>query len=119
MKQLTCITCPTGCRITIDSANGDFIFTGNKCPKGAVFAKAEMTFPVRSLTTTVRTIFPDMPVIPVRTKGEVPKEKIPAIMRELSRITIGKRVGIGETVAVNILETGCDIIATRNMEGNI
>jgi CxxC motif-containing protein len=56
-----------------------------------------------------------MPVLPVRTNGEVPKEKIKEIIRELSKIVITEKIGIGETVAANILGTGCDIIATSNM----
>ena len=112
MKQITCITCPQGCRITADTVNGEFVFTGNKCPKGADFAKTELTAPMRSLTTTVRTVFPEMPVLPVRTNGEVPKGKITEIMKELAKITITEKINIGEIVISNILGTGCDIIAT-------
>jgi len=115
MKQITCITCPIGCRITIDFTNGEYVFSGNKCARGMEFAKNEMTSPTRSLTTTVRTSFPQMPVLPVRTNGEVPKEKIKEIIRELSMVVITEKIGIGDTVAANILGTGCDIIATSNM----
>ena len=111
-KAITCITCPIGCRISIGYVNGEYVFSGNKCVRGEEFASAELETPVRSLTTTVKTAFPDMPVLPVRTKGEVPKEKINEIMRELSCIIVRERIGIGETVAANVLETGCDIIAT-------
>ena len=115
MKQITCITCPIGCRVTIDTVDGGYVFSGNRCLRGKKFAETEMTAPVRSLTTTVRTVFPQMPVLPVRTRGEVPKEKIPEIIRELLKITITEKTGIGETVAANILGTGCDIIATSDM----
>ena len=115
MKQITCITCPIGCRITIDTVNGEYSFSGNKCARGMEFAKNEMTSPVRSLTTTVRTSSPQMPVLPVRTNGEVPKEKIKDIIHELSKVVITEKIGIGETVAVNILGTNCDIIATSDM----
>jgi CxxC motif-containing protein len=115
MKQITCITCPIGCRVSIDIQDDKFIVSGNKCKKGEEFARTELTSPVRSLTTTVRTAFPEMPVLPVRTRGEVPKEKIKNIMGELSGIMITEKIGIGETVAANISGTGCDIIATSNM----
>ena len=112
---ITCITCPVGCRVTARKTDGEFVFTGNKCPRGASFAQAELTFPVRSLTTTVRTVFPDMPVLPVRTSGEVPKEKITEIMRELAQVVITERMSIGDTVAADIAGTGCDIIAANDM----
>jgi len=115
MKQITCITCPIGCRITIDVVNDEYVFSGNRCARGADFAKTEMTSPTRSLTTTVRTAFLQMPVLAVRTNGEVPKEKLNEIIRELSKIVVTEKIGIGGTVAANILGTGCDIIATSDM----
>jgi len=118
MKQITCITCPIGCRITVEYQfninQKDLHITGNKCLKGIDFARAEIISPVRSLTTTVRTTFPEVPVLSVKTKGEVPKEKINVIIRELSDIMISEKIGIGETVVSNIAGTGCDIIATSN-----
>ena len=115
MKQITCITCPIGCRIIANVVDGEYVFLGNKCPKGIHFAKTELTSPVRSLTTTVRTSFPEMPVLPVRTSREVPKEKIPEIIRTLAKVTVTKRIGIGETVVANISGTGCGVIATGNI----
>ena len=115
MKQITCITCPIGCRITINVVNEVYSFSGNKCARGLRFAKNEMISPVRSLTTTVRTSFPHIPVLPVRTNGEVPKEKIKEIIHELSKVVITEKIGIGEIVTANILGTGCDVIATSDM----
>jgi CxxC motif-containing protein len=115
MKQITCIICPIGCRVTIDVVNGEYSFFGNKCARGLEFVKNEMISPVRSLTTTVRTSFPQMPVLPVRTNGEVPKEKIKEIIRELSKVVITEKISIGEIVAANILGTGCDIIAASDI----
>lgn len=119
MKQITCISCPIGCRVTAGVENGGYVFSGNQCARGKEFALAELTSPVRTLTTTVRTVFPEMPVLPVRTRGEIPKAKITEIMRALSYITIAERIGIGETVAADISGTGCDIIATGDLKQEI
>ncbi len=115
MKQLTCIVCPIGCRITVESRNGEYVFSGNRCGRGAEFAKAELTEPKRSLTTTVRTALRGMPVIPVRTNGDIPKEMIPSVMLTLRDVLISERIGIGEIVVKDILGSGCDIIATSDM----
>ena len=119
MKQITCIICPIGCRITvdtsIDTSNSEYVFSGNQCKRGIEFSKAEITSPVRTLTTTVRTAFPQTPVVPIRTSGEVPKEKIPEIMKVLSKIEISEKTGIGEKLITNILDTKCDIIITSDM----
>jgi CxxC motif-containing protein len=115
VKTLTCIVCPTGCRITAEMRDGKYVFSGNRCAKGLDFAKAELTAPMRSLSTTVRTTFHEAPVLPVKTKGEVPKEMIPGIIRILARLSVSEKIGIGETVAANILGSGCDVIATSNL----
>ena len=115
MKQITCISCPIGCRITASLVNGEFTCTGNNCKRGEEFARAELVSPVRSFATTVRTIFPGIPVLPVRTKVEVPKETIKEIMRSLKAITITERIGIGDSIITAVAETECDIIATSNI----
>jgi len=115
MKQITCITCPIGCRITVEVTDGEYRFSGNQCRRGAEFAETELVSPKRSFSTTVRTVFPGAPVLPVRTNGEVPKGVIADIIRELSGIVVKEKIGIGEIVVADILGTGCDIIATSNM----
>jgi len=104
-----------GCRITVDYENGEYKFSGNKCDKGSKFAQAELTAPVRSLTTMVKTTFPDMPVLTVRTTKAVPKDKIPKIIRELSKVVVTERKSIGDIIVNNISKTGCDVIATSDM----
>jgi len=116
-KQITCINCPLGCRIKIDSLNNELNISGNKCQKGFDFAKAEMTFPVRSLTTTVKTVFENIPVLPVKTSGEVPKEKIPDIMQILSEVIIDNEINIGDVIINNIFGTGCNIVASGEITG--
>lgn len=115
MKEITCIVCPNGCRIHAEMQSGQYVFTGQRCARGQEFARTELTAPMRSITTTVRTVFRELPVLPVRTNGEVPKEMIPAIIRELAKVLISDRIGIGETVAADILNSGVDIIATSNL----
>ena len=113
--KITCIICPSGCRIAVNHIENELIISGNKCIKGYDFVKAEIEAPVRSLSTTIRTVFSEYPVLPVKTNKDVPKEKIIDIIRELSGIIITDRIGIGEIVAANIAGTGCDIIASSNI----
>jgi len=115
LKEITCIVCPNGCRIHAGLQDGQYVFTGNRCARGLEFARTELTAPMRSLTTTVRTVFRELPVLPVRTQGEIPKEMIPAVMRELAKVLISERIGIGDTVAADILRSGVDIIATSDL----
>ena len=115
-KELICITCPNGCRLTAEKLDdGSVTVTGNLCPKGEEFARAELTAPMRSLTTTVRTVFSEMPFLPVRTAGVIPKESIMTVMNVLSGFVLDKKVRCGDVIITDISGTGCDIIATLDI----
>ena len=114
MKQLYCITCPNGCKLSVTDQSSVFSVEGNGCDRGAEFAYSEMTNPVRTLTTTVCTTFPSVPVLPVRTDGEIPKNKIVDVMRALSKVMISRELDCGDTVIENIAGTGVRVIATSD-----
>jgi CxxC motif-containing protein len=112
--ELLCITCPNGCRLTVAGTAENFTVSGNQCKRGVDFARAEITHPMRTLTSTVRTSIPGVPVLPVRTSGEIPKGKIQDIMKLINTVTVNQPLGIGDTVIENPLELGINIIATSN-----
>lgn len=115
MKEMTCITCPNGCALQVDDTKGKIQVSGNKCRKGEEFAIAELTHPMRTICSTVRTIYPETPVVPVRVSGEIPKEKIFDVMKELNKVRVDRRVGRGEVLIPNVLGMGVDIIVTSNI----
>jgi len=112
MKKLYCITCPSGCQLTVSGSGADTVVEGNKCRRGIDFAIAETSNPTRTLTTTVRTKFPGVPVISVRTDGEIPKDKIMDAMHELSEVVVSTELGCGDTVLGNVADTGVRVIVT-------
>ena len=113
-KSFTCITCPNGCKLLV-RINDDVIdVKGNKCKKGIEFAENEIFNPTRTLTTTVKTMFSNMPYMPVRTDGEIPKEMVIKAMDILRKIVIDKELKVGDIVLENILNTKVNVIATVN-----
>ena len=112
MKELYCITCPTGCLLKVGGDEGQITVEGSGCNRGVDFAIMEMTNPTRSLTTTVRTTFPGLPVLPVRTDGEIPKGKIMEAMSILRGVVVSSVIDCGDTVIENLLGTGVRVIAT-------
>ncbi len=112
MKEFVCIVCPNSCKLTIDD-NGNV--SGNKCKRGEKFARDEMTCPMRSVCTTVATVFEDVPVVSVRTNGEIPKEKMFDLMELLNKVVVKERLTRGSVVVQNVLDTGVDIITTSDM----
>ena len=112
MKELTCIICPNGCRLIVDD---DLNISGNLCNRGEQFAKQELTNPQRSITSTCKTKFINVPVVPVKTDGTIAKDLIKEIVKEINKVTIIERLGIGEIVIENVLNTGVNIIMCTNI----
>jgi CxxC motif-containing protein len=115
VKKLICILCPNGCRLYVEDKIEGLAVTGNLCKRGLDFAEAEITNPGRTVTTTVRTIFPDTPVLPVRTDREIPKGKIRYFMEIINSITVTGSPGIGEIVLKDAPDLGINVIATSNL----
>ena len=115
-QMITCINCPVGCRMTVSlSASGECIsVTGNACPRGASYARQECTLPLRTITAVIPVCGSDIP-LSVKTSRPVPKGMIRKIMKELSLLEISTPVVIGQVVLPDVLQTGSDIVATRNL----
>ena len=113
-REIVCIVCPNGCRIRCETVDGELTCTGQKCKRGVAYVQAELTRPMRSLTTSVRTIFADSPVVSVRTSGEIEKAKIREVIDSLAGVTVRQRVKIGDVVVPNVCGTGVNIICTSN-----
>ena len=74
-RELICIGCPMGCRLAAEIEDGVVTHvTGNTCRRGEEYAKKECVAPMRTVTGTVALRGGRLPVLPVRTNGEVPKE---------------------------------------------
>ena len=114
VKEIVCIVCPNGCRIRCEQAAGRLTCTGQKCKRGEAYAAAELTHPMRSLTTSVKTVFPDAPVVSVRTDGEIEKNKLFDVTKALGGVVVDQRVKIGDIIAANICNTGVNVICTSD-----
>ena len=112
MKELICITCPRGCHLKVDD---NMNVTGNFCPRGAKYAISELTHPVRTLTSTVKTTSDESPRCPVKSKEPLPKEVIFKAMVEINKVTLTLPIKISDVVIKNVCDTGVDIVATKNI----
>ena len=115
MKNLVCIVCPRGCTLTVEEKDGGFTVTGNSCRRGYDFAQTEMTCPMRTVCSTVATVFPEFPAVPVRVNKEIPKDRIFDVMREINSFVADRKLKSGETVIQNVLGLGADVICTSDM----
>lgn len=116
-SQLICIGCPVGCLITVSGhPDGTLDITGNTCKKGEEYARNERTAPKRTVTSFVRVAGEKKGVVSVKTKEEIPKEKIAACMEEIRAAVIKAPIRVGDIVIENVAGTGVSIVATANRE---
>lgn len=113
MKEMTCIICPRGCRLTVSDNNE---VTGNSCPRGAKYAIEELTHPMRTLTSSIRVMNKDDLLVSVKTNKPIPKEKMFDLMEFINTLGVNAPCHIGEVVVHNPLGLDCDILITKNIE---
>ena len=112
-KDLTCIVCPRGCRLHIDD---ELNVTGNFCPRGAEYAKNELTNPKRMITSIVRVKNRENTMVSVKTSTSIPKGKIFEILKEIEKVSVDAPIHIGDVVIKDVLGTGSDIVATKEIK---
>lgn len=113
-KDLTCISCPIGCSMTVEiQPDGSISVSGNQCARGAQYARDELVDPRRVVTATCRTTSPTHPRLPVRSREPCPREMIPSILEAIYQMSVSVPVRQGE-----VLETvrGVQIVATRSID---
>lgn len=111
-KTLTCIECPIGCEITVTLENGKVTsLTGNSCPRGKLYAEAEVVCPKRVVTSTVRAENGEM--IPVKTDKPIRKDAIFEVMKKINQTTCKMPVKLGDVLVENICDDA-NLIVTGN-----
>lgn len=106
-KIFSCIMCPLGCELTVKKNGDEILVTGNNCIRGVTYAKNELTNPQRSVSSLVKY---NGGVVPVKTNGPIPKNKINDCMQELAKLKLEKRPAFHEVIINNVCDTGVDII---------
>ncbi|MCR4568657.1 MAG: DUF1667 domain-containing protein [Pseudobutyrivibrio sp.] len=118
-RELTCIGCPMGCQITVELEGQDVkSITGNTCKIGENYARNEVTHPERTVTSTAVVLGGDKPRVSVKTKANIPKDKIADVMKEIDAAVVNAPIRIGDIVVKNVCGTGVDVVATRNIEAD-
>ena len=116
VRNLTCIGCPMGCALTVEMENGSVVsISGNTCKRGETYAQKEVAAPARTVTSTVKVLHGKSEMVSVKTKEDIPKEKIFDCVRGLKNVQIEAPVCIGDVLVFNIAGTGVDVIATKNI----
>jgi CxxC motif-containing protein len=114
--MITCVSCPMGCDLNIEVIDEEIKkVEGNRCPRGVEYAKAEYFNPTRVLPTTAKVKGGILPLVPVKTAKPIPKGLLEKAMREIAKVELEAPVKLGDIVIKNVLDTGVDVVATRDL----
>lgn len=118
-KKIRCIVCPEGCQLQAEyDADSKKVISleGYNCKKGIKFAEAEISNPLRTLTTTISIDSGISQRLPVRSSTPAPKEKIASMVKAVKQTRAKAPVKMGEIIMADVLGTGVDIISSATIE---
>ena len=115
--QYTCINCPMSCALELTEEDGEVkSVTGAQCKVGEKYAAEEFADPRRVVTTTVPVRHGLLPLLPVRTTTSIPRRLILDVTRRLAEVVLEAPVSNGQVIVPDIMGTGVDVIASRDLE---
>ncbi|WP_319561422.1 DUF1667 domain-containing protein [Marispirochaeta sp.] len=117
-REMVCIVCPIGCRLTVAVKYGDVAVEGNRCQRGEIYGREEILAPKRIVTATCHLLDPEHPRLPVRTESALPYEYIQSLLADIYSLTIETPVRAGDVLIENYKGTGVNVLATRSLPGN-
>ena len=115
-KEFICIVCPEGCSISAEITEKGVKTEGNKCKRGAEYVNQEINDPRRNIASSVAVSGGVRPLVPVKTSSPIPKDKIFEVMDEIKTTVAPAPIIAGQLIIVNAAKTGCNIVATADVE---
>ena len=116
-KTVICTVCPNGCEIEVNyTTKEDAVLTGYACKRGITYAIDECFEPKRTFTSSVRITGSDRRMLPVRTTGPIPKDKLMQAAEVLNAITLEAPVACGEVIKDNFLDTEVKLVSAMTLE---
>lgn len=117
IRDLVCIGCPMGCPLQIEIEGNEVVkVTGHTCKRGEDYGIKECTNPTRIVTSSVNVEGGVSDVVPVKTEHDIPKDKIFDCIKALKGVAVKAPIKVGDIVVENILGTGVNILATKNVD---
>ena len=115
MPELICISCPQGCRLIAEACGDSWKISGNRCHRGEIYAKQELTDPRRIITAVMPCDSKEHPFVAVRTTAPFPKAKAADLLNKLYRMKLPSNIKNGDIVLKNIDNSEISVIVTENI----
>jgi CxxC motif-containing protein len=114
--DFVCINCPLSCPLELTEEEGEVLeVSGNECKVGVKYAEEEFKDPRRVVTTTVTAKDGVLPLLPVRTAEAIPKRLVVEAVGALAGLVVEAPVTDGQVIYPDIVGTGVDVIASRDL----
>jgi CxxC motif-containing protein len=116
-QEITCIVCPIGCKITVQSdGTSAKALTGHRCKEGITYATTEALDPRRMLTSSILVKNGDWPLVSVKSTQPVPKKDIFNVLKRIQSTSVNAPVKRGDILISNVENLNIDIIATKTIK---
>ena len=136
MKEFTCIICPRGCIIEIDTGEGLAMeksraeggagfeptleralasAAGMGCRRGADYVRQEIVNPMRTIATSAKVLGGTMQLVSVRTTKAIPKSLIRKVLSQAQALVLAAPVEAGRILIAGVAGSESDIIATSSV----
>ncbi|MDP6751477.1 MAG: DUF1667 domain-containing protein [Candidatus Poribacteria bacterium] len=117
-STIVCIVCPVSCPVEVEWTKEDGVLglKNHLCRLAGPYVESELFDPRRLLTTSIPVDGGDWPLVSVKTEPPIPKDKMLEAMDEITGVRVNAPVKIGDILIENLLGTGSDVVATRNVD---
>jgi CxxC motif-containing protein len=115
-KELVCISCPIGCRLTVTVISPDVVrVLGNKCNKGEIYGREEILRPKRTVTACVRIRSNLCAYLPVKTDRPLLKEHIHELLKALYGLEAQAPVRTGDVLITDYNGLGVNVVCAKTV----
>lgn len=115
-EKVICVTCPKGCTLEVTRDGQTVLKVENGCKRGHEYARQELTDPRRMVASSVRLRGGLNPLLPVYTSAAFPKPRIPELLSLLRKVEVTAPVSLDQVIVENVLDTGINIHASREIK---
>jgi CxxC motif-containing protein len=99
----------------VERDGGAVRVANNGCSRGIEFAVKELSDPERTLTSTVKVLNGDLPLVSVRSDAPVKKAELVSLIHQLDTLTVEAPISSGQALVSGAGINNVTIIATMSV----
>ena len=117
-STIICIICPVSCPVDVEwtKEGGVTSIKNHLCKLAGPYVESELFDPKRLLTTSIPVDGGNWPLVSVKSVPPIPKDLMLAAMDEITGVRVKAPIKVGDVLMKNLLGTGSDLVATRNVK---